>query len=207
MKFLIDTNPPKVESWIAELPEFVAGQLIVPAKSRRNWGGVFGMDNSAFVSFDEQKFLRLQERNRPHAAACLFATCPDIVGDMRRTLEVWRHRDRFANGFALCLVIQNGAEDLEIPWDETPAVFIGGTDPWKDSKACLDVVRTAKILGKHTHCGRVNQIKRYKLYAEVGTDTCDGSSIALHDYKLRAIAREYNNDTPTLFDQSGTGAV
>ena len=135
MKFLIDTNPPKVEAWVAELPEFVAGQLIVPANSRRNWGGVFGMDNSAFVSFDEQKFLRLQKRQQEHAKMCCFVTCPDIVGDMRRTLEVWRHRDRFANGFELSLVIQNGAEDLDIPWNETPAVFVGGTDPWKDSKA------------------------------------------------------------------------
>ena len=204
VKFLIDTSSQRVRSWVAELPDFVAGQLIVPAASRKNWGGVFAMDNSAFISFNEQKFFRLQERNKAYAAACLFVTCPDIVGDMRRTLEVWRHRDRFANGFKLCVVIQNGAEDLEIPWDETPAVFIGGTDPWKDSKACLDVVRTAKMLGKHAHCGRVNQIKRYKLFAEVGADTCDGSSIALHDYKLRAIAREYNNDAPTLFDQIDT---
>lgn len=200
MKFLIDTNPPKVEAWIKELPEFVAGQLIVPANTRRNWGGVFAMDNSAFVSFDEPKFNRLQKKQLEHKGKCLFVSCPDIVGNARRTLEIWRHRERFETGFELSLVIQDGIEDLDIPWEETPAIFIGGKDPWKDSQACIDVVKTAKILGKHVHCGRVNQVKRYRLFSDVGADTCDGSSIALHDYKLRDIAREFNNEHPRLFD-------
>jgi len=200
VKFLIDTNPPKVEAWTAELPDFVAGQLIVPANTRRNWGGVFALDNSAFVRFDKGKFHRLQQKNAEFKNNCLFVTCPDIVGDARRTMELWKRRELFSNGFDLSLVMQNGVEEMDIPWDETPAVFIGGTDPWKDSKTCLDIVRTAKILGKHVHCGRVNQIKRYRLFAEAGCDTCDGSSIALHDYKLREIARHFCMTERTLFD-------
>lgn len=199
MKFLIDTNPPKIQRWVEELPDFVAGQLIVPASTRRNWGGVYAMDNSAFISFDKAKFLRLQANMEIHFDKCLFVTCPDIVGDARRTMEIWKRRKQFANGFKLTLVAQDGLEDMDIPWDETDAIFIGGRDPWKDSQCCLDIVRTAKILGKHVHCGRVNQIKRFKLFSEVNCDTCDGSSIALHDYKLRAIAAEFNRVEPDLF--------
>lgn len=192
MKFLIDTNPPKINRWIEEAPDFVAGQLIVPASTRRNWGGEFGLDNSAFVRFDARKFARLQKNQQEWKDNCLFVTCPDVPGDARRTLEIWRHRDMFSESFELSLVLQNGVEDMNIPWEDTPAVFIGGRDPWKESQACLDLVRTAKILKKHVHCGRVNQIKRFSLYSEAGADTCDGSSIAIHDEKLRDIIRRYN---------------
>lgn len=205
MKFLIDTNPPKIERWVKEAPDFVAGQLIVPASTRRNWGGVFGLDNSAFVSFNERKFKNLQNRQVENKSRCKFVTCPDIVGSAKRTMEIWRHRDRFQHGFELSLVFQNGIEDMDIPWEDTPAVFIGGVDPWKESDACRDIVKTAKILGKHVHIGRVNQIKRFRYFHELGADTCDGSSIALHDYKLYDIINRFTDNSPTLFDMKTKG--
>ena len=194
MKFLVDTNPPDVDRLTSEYPNLVAGQLIVPNRTRRNWGGVFALDNSAYVRFDAEKFRRLQERSAEDAERCLFATCPDVPGNMRRTLEIWRHRNRFASGgFRLCLVLQNGAEDLDIPWDETPAVFIGGIDPWKESHACRDLIRTAQIFGLHVHCGRVNQIKRFEYMASLGVDTCDGSGVARFGFhQLLDIARKTN---------------
>lgn len=194
MKFLIDTNPHKVEMWVKELPDFVAGQLIVPAARRKNWGGRFGMDNSAFVRFDEEKFARMLKANEPYAESCLFVTCPDIVGNAKRTLEIWRYRSQFIPPvYKRALVSQDGFEDLDIPWDEIDVLFVGGGDPWKDSAASKDIVKTAKILKKHVHVGRVNQVRRYRLFAEIGADTCDGSSIAIHDYKLRKIASEFSS--------------
>lgn len=204
MKFLLDTNPPDVERLIAECPAFVSGQLIVPSRTRRNWGGTFALDNSAFISFDAEKFRRLQERNVPHKDRCLFATCPDIPGNMRRTLEIWRHRDRFSAGFDLCLVLQNGAEDLDIPWSETPAVFIGGLDPWKESQACADLIKTAKVFGLHVHCGRVNQIKRFAYMRRLGADTCDGSGVVRFGFhQLLEIVRKCDErDQPGLFAEA-----
>lgn len=206
MKFLLDTNPPDVERFVAEHPNFVAGQLIVPSRTRRNWGGAFALDNSAFVSFEADRFKRLQAANAPHSQKCLFATCPDIVGNMRRTLEVWRHRERFAAGFDLCLVLQNGAEDLDIPWADTPAVFIGGIDPWKESSACADLVRTAKIFGLHVHCGRVNQIKRFEYMAQLGCDTCDGSGVARFGFHqlLQIVSETNGRQQRTLFAANAT---
>jgi hypothetical protein len=199
MKFLIDTNPPQVARLVADYPEYVAGQLICPAHTRRNWGGCFAMDNSAFTSFDGPAFGRLQARNAEFKGQCLFVTCPDIVGNMRRTLEIWRHRDRFAVGFDLCLVLQDGAEDLDIPWDETPAVFIGGVDPWKESSACADLIKTAQVFGLHVHCGRVNQIKRFSYMSSLGVDTCDGSGVAQYGFhQLLQIVRATNGKQQRL---------
>lgn len=201
MKFLLDTNPPDVAWLVNEHPNFVAGQLIVPSRTRRNWGGPFALDNSAFVSFDADRFRRLQQNNVEHSERCLFATCPDIPGNMRRTLEIWRHRDRFAAGFDLCLVLQNGSEDLDIPWADTPAVFIGGIDPWKESAACTDLIKTAKIFGLHVHCGRVNQIKRFEHMAQRGVDTCDGSGVARFGFHqlLQIVSETNGRQQRTLF--------
>ena len=103
-------------------------------------------------------------------------------------------RSRFAaGGYRLCLVLQDGAEDLDIPWEETPAVFIGGIDPWKESRACRDLIRTAQTFGLHVHCGRVNQIKRFEYMAGLGVNTCDGSGVARFGFhQLLDIARKTN---------------
>jgi hypothetical protein len=194
VKFLIDTNPKKIEMWIKELPDFVAGQLIVPAATRRNWKGKFAMDNSAYIRFNVGKFRSLLENNLEYADNCLFVSCPDVPGSARRTLELWKKRKEFIPyQYRIALVSQDGIEDLDIPWDEVDALFVGGGDPWKDSQCSQDVVRTAKILGKHVHVGRVNQLERYRRFEALGADTCDGSSIAIYDYKLRSLAYEFNN--------------
>jgi len=39
------------------------------------------------------------------------------------------------------------------------------------------------------HVGRVNCWKRYKAYADLGADTCDGSGIAKYDYMMRDIEK------------------
>lgn len=105
----------------------------------------------------------------------------------------------FVSGFdsrwadKLALVAQDGIEDSEIPWDEFTWIFIGGRDPWKDSQASQDIVRTAKTLGKFVHVGRVNDPDRWERFAELGADTCDGSGVSKHargdDQFLRVVER------------------
>lgn len=207
MKFLLDTNPPDVNALKSQYPWLVEGQLIVPNRTRRNWGGVFALDNSAFTGFDAQKYIRLQRNQVENSQRCLFATCPDIPGNMRRTLEIWRHRDRFSDGFHLSLVLQNGAEDMDIPWADTPAVFIGGLDPWKESASCKDLISTAKIFGLHVHCGRVNQIKRYEYMDNLGVDTCDGSGVVRYGFKqLHQIASSHGKQQQSLFAKNSAPA-
>src|SRR5690606_13720233 len=112
-----------------------------PLTRYSDWGGPYAIDNGAFSGFCAEWFARLLERQRYVKDRCLFVTVPDVVGSARRTLEVWNRRDKFARHWPLALVAQDGIENMEIPWDEMKAIFIGGGDPWKDSRAAMDVVR------------------------------------------------------------------
>lgn len=188
MKFLIDKSGEQVARKMNLHPDLVCGQLLTPLTAHKNAGIVFAIDNGAFSRFDSAAFSRLLKRNEPHKENCLFVTVPDVVGSGRRTLEVWRRRSLFCQHWPLALVAQDGAEDLEIPWDELDCLFVGGNDPWKDSRESLDLVKTAKILGKHVHVGRVNTPRRFELFSAMGADTCDGSGVAMYDHMLQRIS-------------------
>jgi hypothetical protein len=201
MQFLIDASPTKFEK-IKE-SDLVLGQLLTPLTRYSNAGSMFAIDNGAFSRFDREGFRKLLERETANKQRCLFVTVPDIVANARRTMEIWRFRHQFVRNWPLALVAQDGMEDMEIPWHQFNAIFIGGGDPWKDSTASIDIVKTAKTLGKHVHVGRVNQIKRFKRFHDAGADTCDGSGVAIYEYKLadieNALARE---SAPTFWDES-----
>jgi hypothetical protein len=201
VQFLIDKSPKDVERKMGLHPSLVAGQLLTPLTRYRNAKKKYAIDNGAYSGFDHAAFLSLLAREEENKELCLFVTVPDIVGSARRTLEIWRFRNRIIRHWPLALVMQDGMEDMEIPWDELTAVFIGGCDPWKDSKSAIDIVKTAKTLQKHAHVGRVNTLKRYKLFADAGADTCDGSGVAMYDHMLDDIARGLNKKPePSLFD-------
>jgi hypothetical protein len=203
MKFLIDKSPKDVERKAGLHPDLVGGQLLTPLTRYRNAKRKYGIDNGAYSGFDLAAFLSLLKREEENREQCLFVTVPDIVGSARRTLEIWRHQHQIFKPWPLALVMQDGMEDMDIPWDEIAAVFIGGCDPWKDSKAALDIVKTAKTLQKHSHVGRVNTIKRFKLFSEAGADTCDGSGIAMYDHMLDDIAKALSKEPErTLWDEA-----
>lgn len=202
MKFLIDTSPRQLSGKTPH--DLIAGQLLTPLTSYSDWGGVYAIDNGAFSGFRPKAFASLLQRQEKQMDRCLFVTCPDIVANGRRTLEIWNYRRRF---FPLqwiekaALVAQDGMEDLLICWENVHAIFVGGGDPWKDSRAAADIVKTAKTLGIHVHVGRVNTLKRYKHFAAMGADTCDGSGVAMYDHMLQDIVNGLARDPePALFD-------
>jgi len=200
MKFLIDTSPATMAERISS--PLVSGQLLTPLTRYSNWGGEFGIDNGAFSGFDAATFAKLLEREKGNIERCKFVAIPDVVCNGRRTLEIFKTHDRFVSkAWPIAMVAQDGIEDLDIPWWSMQAIFIGGGDPWKDSKAVADIVRTALILGKHVHVGRVNTIKRFRWFHDLGAHTCDGSGVAMYDHMLANIEREMNRvPDPGLFD-------
>jgi hypothetical protein len=198
MRFLIDKSPLDVARK-AQSP-LVLGQLLTPLTGYSDWGGVYAIDNGAFSGFPADRFQRLLQRQDSRKADCLFVTCPDIVGAGQRSIELFKRRSRWIpEGWKVAMVAQDGMENIEIPWDDMDAVFIGGGDPWKDSKAAADIVKAAKILGKWVHVGRVNTPKRFEHFAQLGADSCDGSGVAMYDHMLEKIERR-NEPVPTLFD-------
>ena len=200
MKYLLDSSESTISNRFCDL---VAGQLLTPLTNYKNWGGVFAMDNGGFSGFDAVRFSKMIDRNRTNAERCLFVVVPDVVANARRTLELFKLRHEMAwipSLFPIALVAQDGIESLDIPWTEFQAIFIGGGDPWKDSSHAKDVVRTAKILGKHVHVGRVNTPKRFKVFHELGADTCDGTGVVKYSDMLEKIKAELYGISHALWE-------
>jgi hypothetical protein len=200
MKLLIDTSPAKLSELIKD--DLVIGQLITPLTSYSDAGLPYGIDNGSFTSFDKKAFTRILDRQDSAENRCLFVAVPDIVGNARRTLEIWAQRFKLVPPkWPMALVAQDGMENLEIPWNEMQAIFIGGTTQWKDSRCVVDIVKTAKTLGLHVHVGRVNTAPRYKHFAALGADTCDGSGIARFSHMLQELKECLKvPSNPELFD-------
>lgn len=165
------------------------GQLLTPLTryTLRDPSRPWAFDNGAYSGFDADAFLALLDREKHHAPNCLFVAVPDVVGSARRTLEVFEHWKIKLAGWRPALVCQDGQEDLPIPWSAVAAVFIGGTTKFKCSQGAAQIVRAAKILGKHVHIGRVNHPERWQHFESLGADSIDGTGISRYTHMREAI--------------------
>lgn len=149
----------------------------------------FAIDNGAFAGLNVGSFISLLERESHRRQLCRWVAVPDVVGDARRTLEVfkiWRNKPEM-NGWKLAYVCQNGQENLPIPWSHIDAVFIGGDTEWKMGKAAAACVKASKALGKWVHAGRVNTPGRFEYFQKLGADSIDGSGLARYTHMREAI--------------------
>lgn len=177
------------------------GQLLTPGTRYRlrDPSRPWAIDNYGFVKLDIPGLKSLMAREEHHRENCLFVAVPDIVASAQRTLELFHHFKPMFAGWKVALVCQDGQEHLPIPWDEIDAVFIGGSTSWKCSPHVERIIRTAKILGKHVHVGRVNTPERWRWFEEQGVDTGDGSGMSRFSHMREAIAAR--NDQGRLFNQ------
>jgi hypothetical protein len=156
-------------------------QLLTPLTqfARQDTRAFFSVDNGGFTPpFNASAFLSLLEREKNSKKLCRFVAVPDVVASARRTLECFDHWRYKLSGWPLALVVQDGQEDLEIPWNGIAAVFIGGSTSWKLSKSAADVIKTAKVIGKWVHAGRVNTPARFEYFEELGADSIDGTGLS-----------------------------
>jgi hypothetical protein len=116
---------------------------------------------------------------------CLFAVAPDVYPDARASLGRGLEYVELVRslGFPVAIVAQNQAEELEWPWEEFDALFIGGTmtgkprHEWKESDAAASLVAEARRRGKWVHMGRVNGWPRMRRAEAMGCHSCDGTTI------------------------------
>lgn len=167
------------------------GQLLTPLTRYRlrDPSRPWAIDNGGFKRLDIDAFEALLERESHHKDKCLFVSAPDIVGSAQRTLELFDRWLPRLNGWPIALVCQDGQEWLPIPWDSIAAVFIGGSTNWKCSDHVSQIVRTAKVLGKWVHIGRVNDPNRWSHFERLEADSCDGTGIARYSHMRRAISQ------------------
>ena len=191
MLILLDTSE-KLEVCADEL-QCEVGQLLTPLTrfNLQNKNGKFAIDNGAFSKFEAKGFMSLLDREKERRQNCIFVAVPDVVGSARRTLEVFQRWKGIISAWPLALVAQDGQEDLEIPWDDIAAIFLGGSTKFKVSDEAAQIVKAAKALDKWVHAGRVNDPQRFKHFEEMGADSCDGSGISQYSHMRRAIANRH----------------
>lgn len=158
-------------------------------------------DNSGFKVFQRTAYEALLEREYHQRDMFRFVTVPDIVASARRTLELFDYWYPRVCMWPLALVAQDGQEDLPIPWELIQAVFIGGTDGFKDGRHAVDIIKTAKAMGKWTHVGRVNDPVRWSHFENLGVDSVDGTGIAQYSHMRIAIRDREEDKQHGLFTQ------
>jgi hypothetical protein len=202
VKIMLDCSPAK----IAEYRERYGAdfwQLRTPLTQYKLAGVPYGLENGMFgadPAIALPRWLRMLEvaeaemwegdGNRP-----VFVTLPDILCDAQRTLELFRHFKLRTNEFPRALVLQNGIEHTDIPWDDLAAVFIGGDDNFKYSPEAMRAAKTAKILGKWVHVGRVNTAARARNWLGLA-DSLDGSGVSRFDHMLEDVLGVIEGDHP-----------
>lgn len=158
----------------------------------------FAIDNGAFSGLNIKAFLSLLEREYDRRKLCRFVAVPDVVASAIRTLEVfegWRYK---LNGWPMALVMQDGQENLPIPWGGIEAVFIGGSTGWKMGQNAAHIIKAAQALGKWVHVGRVNTPGRFEYFEALGADSIDGTGLSRYSWMREAIYEKANR--PRLFD-------
>jgi hypothetical protein len=143
MKIMLDCSPTKIEEY-AKRYNYNFGQLRTPLTAYALSGKVYGLDNGCFSKFNYKTWLRLvaeaKENEYPK-----FVCSPDIVGDARRTLELFDMFYDEISPLPVCLVLQDGIGDFAIDWNKVDAVFVGGSDAFKISNEAINACKVAKL--------------------------------------------------------------
>lgn len=169
-------------------------------------GAAWCADNGCFgkgYPGDDAWFAWLESFAPEQRERCAFAVAPDVVGDAAATLArslPWLPRIR-ALGYPAAFVAQNGLEDLQVPWDELDALFIGGDTAWKLGRHARALITEAKRRGKWVHMGRVNSARRLRYATATGCDSADGT------YLTRGPDRNLPNVLAWLRQANGQGAL
>ncbi len=187
---MLDCSPKKIKDY-SEKYNHDFWQLRTPLTSYALSGKPYGLDNGCFSRFPQKEWERLLEEaeyNRP-----IFICLPDIVGDARRTLDLFESFEHKLNGLPKALVLQDGIKDHAIPFNKIDAVFVGGSDSFKISPEAINACKAAKMLGKWVHVGRVNTIERVNNWLELA-DSIDGSGISKYDHMLEKVLSAINKE-------------
>ena len=164
------------------LKENNCGILLTPFSQRSVADPTFtwAADNGCFSKkWDNKTWAAwLQSKQNPQTA--LFAVVPDTVCDPLETIQKWETHHQFVKnlGYKTAFVLQDGATNNMIPWQQLDCLFIGGSTKYKLSENARQFVQKAKQLGKWVHMGRVNSQKRIELAVNWGCDSADGTYIA-----------------------------
>ena len=142
-------------------------------------GWIWALDNGCFAkTWSEAKWRYRVSKDLPRSG-CLFAVVPDVVGDHQQTLERFRQYSDFVRDqrYPVAFVAQNGADPDVVPWDDFDCLFVGGDNEFKMGSMAFRLAVQARELGKWVHVGRVNSLRRLRLWNPFA-DSADGTHIS-----------------------------
>lgn len=166
------------------------GRFVQP----RSWNNIPDMascgmpwaaDNDALAGLDVDAYLTMLDQiAAADQSNLLFVAAPDaaeMTPDGPRvswegTLWLWRswRKALAARGLPLAIVLQDGATADTVPWGECAAVFLGGSDAFKDGPQAAGLLIKAERRGLWRHIGRVNTQRREGLLWPLA-DSFDGT--------------------------------
>lgn len=190
MKIMLDCSPRKIHEYRERYGEDFL-QLRTPLTQNKLAGVQYGLDNGCFTTFNKKVWLRLLEDAKTNTPQ--FVCLPDAVGDARRTQELFNLFEHDTYGLPRALVLQDGIGSIDIEWQKVSAVFVGGSNDFKLSNEAMAACKTAKILGKWVHVGRVNTYERALYWKDVA-DSCDGSGLSRYDHMLENVLAALNGE-------------
>jgi len=194
MKIMLDKSPVKIDEYRDKYGhEFL--QLRTPLTSNSLHGCPYGLDNGCFTTFKRKTWERMLCEAREHKP--IFVCLPDIVGSAQRTIELFKEFEHITNGLPRALVVQDGIGVQTINWSRVKAIFVGGSDQFKISSEAIAVAKTAKMLGKWVHVGRVNTPLRVQNWIGLA-DSIDGSGISRFDHMLESVLDSINGESKQI---------
>ena len=138
------------------------------------------MDNNEYAGgFDTIKWISALLKYRKYRATCLGIPIRDKVGDaletLRRFSQYWRVVKDL--GYPVAFVSQDGISPEMVPWHLVDVLFVGGTDRHKLGSEAGMMIAEARERGKWVHIGRVNSVKRMRMFWMA--DSVDGTHLSI----------------------------
>lgn len=173
----LDCSPQVFKEKINELNLKKAGQLLSPLTNYKiNEDVIFGVDNGGYTTQNLEKWIFMLNKITNNIDKCMFVALPDVPGSAIRTLELFDiFVDLIPSGWPTCLIIQNGSENINIPWNKIKAIFIAGSGDWRMGDGAKHIIQTAKWLGKWIHVGRISHPDKWDYFRNLGCDSADSS--------------------------------
>lgn len=134
------------------------------------------LDSGGYTKpFVEESWKKRVSEYSKYIPTCDFVVVPDVVYNYKETLERFHKYNSFVKGegFPSAFVSQDGIRIEEIPFSEFDVLFIGGSNEHKLGEEGRKIINYAKFIGKRIHVGRVNSLKRIKIFSDC--DSWDGT--------------------------------
>lgn len=171
------------------------GRLLQPRDFSRlrdtlDAGYKVGIDNDGYQGVDFPMFDRMLANIRTAItdmptlyyelsapANLLWVLVPDVPRDAKATRENFDALHESMGDLPVAYAVQDRAADHGIPFDapNLRALFLAGSNGYKESKEMADIAAAAKAYGLWLHGAPCNSERRARLFASLGCDSFDGT--------------------------------